>query len=169
MTTGWPMRAAAQFAQIRATVSTPPPGADGTISLMGLAGQVSCACAPGEAMAQQPAASSAASRRRLRAAKGSGDGKKCMAGFGSVETGQTQAVMDSVCRTLEQVGSSVHDVVKVNVWLSDLADFAAFNAVYAGYFNGGKYPVRSLVQAGLAFNVKVEVEVQALDRQQAGH
>ncbi|QKV55159.1 RidA family protein [Comamonas antarctica] len=82
---------------------------------------------------------------------------------------QTQAVMDSVCRTLEQVGSSIHDVVKVNVWLSDLADFAAFNAVYAGYFDGGKYPVRSLVQAGLAFNVKVEVEVQALDRQQAGH
>ncbi len=77
---------------------------------------------------------------------------------------QTRAVMDSVCRTLEQVGSSIHDVVKVNVWLSDLADFAAFNAVYASYFDSGRYPVRSLVQAGLAFNVKVEIEVQALDQ-----
>ncbi len=62
--------------------------------------------------------------------------------------------MDSVCRTLTQVGSAIENVVKVNVWLSDLADFAAFNEVYAAYF-----------QAGPAFNV--EVEVQALDRQRA--
>lgn len=77
---------------------------------------------------------------------------------------QTQAVMDSICRTLEQVESSIADVVKVNVWLCDLADFAVFNEVYASYFESGKFPVRSLVQASLAFNVKVEVEVQALDR-----
>lgn len=80
---------------------------------------------------------------------------------------QTRAVMDSICRTLEQVDSSIQDVAKVNVWLSDLADFAAFNEVYASYFTPGRFPVRSLVQAGLAFNVKVEVEVQAPDRQGA--
>lgn len=77
---------------------------------------------------------------------------------------QTQAVMNSICRTLAQVDSAIEDVVKVNVWLDDLADFAVFNEVYASYFESGKYPVRSLVQASLAFNVKVEVEVQALDR-----
>ena len=161
MTTGWPMRAAAQFAQIRATVSTPPPGADGTISLMGWAGQVSCAAA-------FPFSSAVRANGWVLLS-----GQIAFDAAGQPHAGdigaQTQAVMDRVCRTLEQVGSSIHDVVKVNVWLSDLADFAAFNAVYAGYFNAGKYPVHSPVQAGLAFDLKAEVEVQALDRQQAGH
>lgn len=78
-------------------------------------------------------------------------------------TAQTHAVLQSISATLAQLGSSLDQVVKTTVWLRDLADFAAFNAVYRGYFREGRYPVRSLVQAQLAFGVAVEIEVQALD------
>jgi 2-iminobutanoate/2-iminopropanoate deaminase len=46
------------------------------------------------------------------------------------------------------------------VWLSDLAEFGAFNEVYAKYF-AGALPARSTVQAKLALDVGVEIEVQA--------
>ena len=76
---------------------------------------------------------------------------------------QTHAVLRAIAARLQAAGSSLDDVVKVNAWLSDLADFAAFNQVYAGYFKEGRYPVCSLVQAQLVFGVGVEIEVQALD------
>ena len=81
---------------------------------------------------------------------------------GSIEE-QTHAVLKSIANTLQGLGSSLDEVVKVNVWLSDLAHFAAFNEVYRSYFKEGRYPVRSLVQAQLAFGVGVEIKVQALD------
>ena len=81
---------------------------------------------------------------------------------GTIEA-QTHAVFKSIAARLEAVGRSLDDVVKVNIWLADLNDFAAFNKVYAGYFKEGRYPVRSLVQAQLVFGVGVEIEVQAVD------
>lgn len=76
---------------------------------------------------------------------------------------QTHYVLQSISKTLQGLGSSLNEVVKVNVWLSDLAHFAAFNEVYRSYFDDGRFPVRSLVQAQLAFGVGVEIEVQAMD------
>jgi enamine deaminase RidA (YjgF/YER057c/UK114 family) len=73
-------------------------------------------------------------------------------------------VLKAIAARLEAVGSSLDDVVKANIWLSDLAHFDAFNKVYASYFKEGSYPVRSLVQAQLVFGVGVEIEVQALDK-----
>jgi len=81
---------------------------------------------------------------------------------GSIEE-QTHVVLKSIAATLQGLGSSLDEVVKVSVWLSDLAHFAAFNEVYRSYFKESRYPVRSLVQAQLAFGVGVEIEVQALD------
>jgi reactive intermediate/imine deaminase len=78
---------------------------------------------------------------------------------------QTHLVLKAIASTLEGLGSSMDQVVKCTVWLSDLAHFAAFNEVYKSYFREGQYPVRSLVQAQLAFGVGVEIEVQALDQQ----
>lgn len=76
-------------------------------------------------------------------------------------------VLKSISSTLEALGSSLGQVVKVNVWLSDLANFAAFNTVYCGYFREGQFPVRSFVQAQLAVGVGVEIEVQVADAAQA--
>ncbi|HVL75837.1 MAG TPA: Rid family hydrolase [Noviherbaspirillum sp.] len=75
-------------------------------------------------------------------------------------TEQTRAVMERIGESLQACGASYADVVKVTVWLSDFSQFAAFNEVYKTYFKDG-FPVRSAVEAKLAFNVGVEVEVQA--------
>lgn len=79
---------------------------------------------------------------------------------GSIEE-QTGAVLDRIAATLDELGSGLEDVVRVTVWLSDLALFASFNAVYASYFKAPHLPVRSTVQAKLAFDVDVEIEVTA--------
>lgn len=73
---------------------------------------------------------------------------------------QTRTVLDQITLTLTECGVSLNDVVRVTVWLSDLALFAAFNEVYKEYFTGN-FPARSTVAAKLVFDVDVEIEVTA--------
>lgn len=79
---------------------------------------------------------------------------------GTIEE-QTRNVLDRIAATLTELGSALEEVVRVTVWLSDLGQFGAFNAVYAGYFKAPHLPARSTVQAQLAFGVGVEIEVTA--------
>lgn len=74
---------------------------------------------------------------------------------------QTRVVLDRVAGTLAACDASLRDVVKVTVWLSDLALFGQFNEVYREYFAATALPARSLVCAQLAFDVDVEIEVTA--------
>ncbi|MDR3284412.1 MAG: RidA family protein [Treponema sp.] len=63
---------------------------------------------------------------------------------------------------LEAAGASLKDVVKTTVFLTDLADFAAMNEVYAGYFPADP-PARSCVQvAALPKGAKIEIELLAV-------
>jgi reactive intermediate/imine deaminase len=80
--------------------------------------------------------------------------------LGTIEE-QTTNVLERISTTLAELGSSRADVVRVTVWLSDLALFARFNEVYRGYFKAPELPARSTVQARLAFDVDVEIEVTA--------
>ena len=78
------------------------------------------------------------------------------------ETIEEQA--DQVCRNLgavlEAAGTSYENVLKTTCFLADIADFAAFNEIYAKYFTGK--PARSCVAVKtLPKNVLVEVEVIA--------
>ncbi len=74
---------------------------------------------------------------------------------------QTEQVMKNLFAVLEAAGSNANQVLKTTCFLSDMADFAAFNAVYARYF-GETPPARSCVQAAaLPRGVKVEVEAIA--------
>ena len=73
---------------------------------------------------------------------------------------QTNAALDRIEETLKLAGADFSHVVKATVWLSDMALFADFNKVYAERF-GDTLPTRSLVEAKLAKNVDVEIEVQA--------
>jgi 2-iminobutanoate/2-iminopropanoate deaminase len=73
---------------------------------------------------------------------------------------QTRAVLASIKLTLEELGSSMADVVRATVWLADLNDFAAFNEEYKKHFLTG-LPARATVQAALYKGAKVEIEVQA--------
>lgn len=81
---------------------------------------------------------------------------------GDIKT-QTVAVMERLSDSLADVGLGFDDVIKVTVWLSDLATFADFNDTYKAYFKNG-FPVRSTVEAKLAMGVDLEIEIQALER-----
>ncbi|MGN0813517.1 MAG: Rid family detoxifying hydrolase [Candidatus Coproplasma sp.] len=57
--------------------------------------------------------------------------------------GQTEQVCKNVAAVLEAAGTSIDKVIKTVCFLADIADFAAFNAVYAKYFTSA--PARSCV------------------------
>lgn len=74
---------------------------------------------------------------------------------------QSEQVMKNLEAVLEASGMTFADVVKATVFLSDMADFAAFNAVYATRFPQNP-PARSCVQvAALPLGAKVEIELVA--------
>jgi len=74
--------------------------------------------------------------------------------------GQTEQVCKNLCAVLAAAGTSIEKAVKTTCFLSDMADFAAFNEVYGRYFTNK--PARSCVAAKqLPKNVLVEVEVIA--------
>ena len=75
--------------------------------------------------------------------------------------GQTRQALANLKAVLEAAGSGLDKVVKTTVFVSDLKDFAAMNAVYAEMFGATK-PARSCVQvAGLPKGVKLEIEAVA--------
>lgn len=76
--------------------------------------------------------------------------------------GQTHATLDSIERILREAGCTLDDVVKTTVWLTDAADYPAFNAAYAERFAAEQAPARSTVIAGLIAPVKVEIEAVAV-------
>ena len=84
---------------------------------------------------------------------------------GGVEE-QTHRALKNLSAVLIAAGSSLADVVKTTVFLADMADFSAMNAVYGTYF-GDIPPARSTVQvAGLPRNALVEIEcIASLDRE----
>ena len=73
---------------------------------------------------------------------------------------QTEQVMKNIKALLESQGAEFTDVVKTTCFLTDMADFAAFNEVYAKYFTGK--PARSCVAVkDLPKGVLCEVETIA--------
>ena len=74
--------------------------------------------------------------------------------------GQTEQICKNLVAVLEAAGTSIEKVVKTTCFLSDMADFAAFNEIYGRYFTSK--PARSCVAAKqLPKNVLAEVEVIA--------
>ncbi|CAK7004427.1 MAG: Putative reactive intermediate deaminase TdcF [Desulfovibrio sp.] len=72
---------------------------------------------------------------------------------------QAKLVLDNVRHVLEAGGAAMDDVVKVTVYLSDIANFAAFNEVYVTYFTA-PYPTRTTVSCALR-GILVEVDAIA--------
>ena len=76
-------------------------------------------------------------------------------------TVQTELVMKNLMAVLHEGGADASTVVKTTCFLSDMNDFAAFNAVYGRYFPNHA-PARSCVEvARLPKDVLVEVEAIA--------
>lgn len=76
-------------------------------------------------------------------------------------TVQTRRVMENLKMVLEAAGCTFADVVKATVHLTDLKEFAAFNAAYGEYLVE-PYPVRTTVQSLLNPGYKVEIDLIAV-------
>lgn len=85
---------------------------------------------------------------------------------GSVETGdirkQTDVTLDNLAKVMAAAGGSIKDVTIVQVFMTDPADYAAMNEVYARYFSA-PYPNRATIYiSGLAIpGLRIEVVAQA--------
>jgi 2-iminobutanoate/2-iminopropanoate deaminase len=77
-------------------------------------------------------------------------------------TPQTERVLRNIAAILDAAGAGMHHVVKCTVFLTDLTDFPAMNAVYSGAF-GERPPARStLGVAALPLGARVEIEATAV-------
>lgn len=75
---------------------------------------------------------------------------------------ETRRALENIRAALEAAGSAMEQVMKTTVFLRDMNDFAAMNAVYAEFFPSDP-PARSAVQvARLPKDAAVEIEVIAL-------
>ena len=75
---------------------------------------------------------------------------------------QARRVLDNVTAVLEAAGSSWGQVVKTTIYLNDMGDFGAVNAIYEGYLGSAKPARTTVAVAGLPKGALVEVDVVAL-------
>lgn len=72
--------------------------------------------------------------------------------------GQTEQILQNVKEVLAAAGKTLDDVIKGNVYLASMEDFAAVNEVYMRHFKP-PYPARTAIQvAALPLNARVEME-----------
>lgn len=80
---------------------------------------------------------------------------------------QTNRVFDNLQAVLASAGMTLDDVVKCNVFLTSMDDFAAMNAAYGARFTA-PFPARTTVAvAGLPLGARIEIEMIA--RRASGH
>ncbi|MCP8615974.1 RidA family protein [Salirhabdus salicampi] len=78
---------------------------------------------------------------------------------------QVELVLRNIKAIVEEAGSSLEDVVKTTVFLSDINHYAQFNEIYSTYF-GDIMPARSAVEVSkLPKDVQVEIETIALTKE----
>ena len=76
--------------------------------------------------------------------------------------GQAKQTMENIGATLKARGLGWGDVFKCTVFIADMKNWPAFNAVYVPYFQPGKLPARSAVGvSGLALGAQLELECLA--------
>ncbi|KAJ5964563.1 YjgF/Yer057p/UK114 family [Penicillium vulpinum] len=75
---------------------------------------------------------------------------------------RTRQILRNLNAVLEAGGSSLHDAIKVNIFLTDMANFSAVNEVYATFFSDPK-PVRTCIAVkSLPMGSDVEIECSGL-------
>lgn len=79
---------------------------------------------------------------------------------GGIEA-QTARVLENLAAVLAAAGSSLSQVVKTTVFLTDMADFPAMNQVYGQAFGDHKPARATVAVAGLPLGVRVEIETVA--------
>jgi reactive intermediate/imine deaminase len=73
--------------------------------------------------------------------------------------GEARQVMENIKTSLNAHGYDMSNLVKCLVMMEDMSEWSAFNAIYAEYFEAGRYPARSAFgSSGLALGARLEVE-----------
>ena len=86
------------------------------------------------------------------------DGKVVEGGFGP----ELEQTLRNLSNVLADAGVTREQVIKVNVYLADLADWSALNGPYAEFF-GSSLPARTaLATSALPFGARVEIEAWAV-------
>ena len=81
---------------------------------------------------------------------------------GEDATTQTRAVLQSIDRLLAEAGTDRAHLLQATIWLADMADFAAMNAVWEEWIEGVNAPTRATGEVRLATpDYKVEIIVTA--------
>jgi enamine deaminase RidA (YjgF/YER057c/UK114 family) len=93
-------------------------------------------------------------------------GKVYLSGFvaehGTSITEQTRDILSQIDATLARAGSDKTKLIKVNIWLTDIATIGEMNAVWDAWAVAGHTPVRATVEAKLARpEWKIEIMVEA--------
>jgi enamine deaminase RidA (YjgF/YER057c/UK114 family) len=77
-------------------------------------------------------------------------------------TGQTQQIVDKIDNFLAQAGTDKSKLLQANLWITDMANFGAMNAVWNAWVDPENPPVRACVRADLAVpELLVEIMVTA--------
>jgi len=71
---------------------------------------------------------------------------------------ETRQTLENIKTTLEKYGSSMAEVVKCTVFLADIKEWAAMNAVYIKYFPSNPPARSALGSSGLALGARTEIE-----------
>lgn len=84
--------------------------------------------------------------------------------FGEDIESQTRGALDNLCEVLDAAGSDLDHVLKVNIYLKDVDDFAVVNGIYKEYFSGEK-PARTCLQiAKIPLGALIEIEAVAVEK-----
>jgi enamine deaminase RidA (YjgF/YER057c/UK114 family) len=76
--------------------------------------------------------------------------------------GQTQQILDAIDRLLAECGSDKTKILSAQIFLADIADFAAMNAMWDAWVPAGHTPARATVESKLAApKYRVEIKVVA--------
>lgn len=76
---------------------------------------------------------------------------------GGIEA-ETRQTMENIIDVLDDAGATLADVVKCTVFLADIGDYAAMNAVYLEYFPSDPPARSAMAGSGLALGARVEIE-----------
>lgn len=80
---------------------------------------------------------------------------------GGIEA-ETRQTMENMIAVLDAAGATLEDLLKCTVFLADIADYEAMNAVYAEYFTSDPPARAALAGSGLALGALVEVDCIAV-------
>ena len=74
---------------------------------------------------------------------------------------ETERVMNNIMAVLKEAGSSMEEVIKFTIFVTDMNDYSRINEVYSTYFNDDTAPARELVEV-LKLPKGVNIEISAM-------